>query len=353
VHEHGGDHVVEDNIVFGAGVDVLGNGRSGFERPFGYGDGISTSSRNALVRNNLVIDASDEGIMVQGGPGTRVESNVVAAISREMLGGIALIDPSAHYVLDPERRRFDYRDVVVSGNLIDARGARVHIGVALGAPCWMEQGVGTTLVGARIVSNLVSGGAHAYGFAAAGVDAFTVQGNRSNARYSGSGDGMPGYPPDPPAAFLFDANTVGESALQEEFRPAQRHLVHLMRNFWEPSGPLGYRAASYGEHEAQAVVETAYHEMLGRPPAPDEAAHWSAWLHQSHAKADTLRRVLMTDPVFMARHGARDPRDLHRYRTERWLGCLRATFRQLAPDGASWPRAMDLYEGTLAALAED
>ena len=41
-----------------------------------------------------------------------------------------------------------------------------------------------------MVGNTVAGGAAAYGFAVAGVDDFVVQGNRSEARYSGVGDGL-------------------------------------------------------------------------------------------------------------------------------------------------------------------
>lgn len=350
-HENGQGGTIADNIIFGSGVDVLGNGRSGLEAPFGYADGISTSCPDSRVRNNLIIDATDEGIMVQGAPGTRVESNVIAAISREMLAGIALIDATQHYVIDAEQRRHDYRGVVVGDNLIDARGARIHIGVAMGALCWGDYGRGTTLVGARVEDNVVSGDAAAYGFAAAGIDAFMVRGNRSLARYSGIGDGLPHNPPDPPAAFLFDPDTVGTSDLQPDFQPARRHLVHLMRNWWQPSNPLGYRATTYGDAEAKATVTMAYRELLERMPTPDELGRWTDWLNASRANVDALRRALMTLEEFGEKHRPSDPLTLHAVRTRMWMERLALVERSLAPAaGGDWPSARTLYEDVLSSF---
>jgi hypothetical protein len=65
INEGGEDIVIRDNMVFSSGVDVRGNGRSLAEKPFGWGDGISTASRNTRIVNNLIYDATDEGI-----PGT-------------------------------------------------------------------------------------------------------------------------------------------------------------------------------------------------------------------------------------------------------------------------------------------
>jgi len=104
VHEGGRGIVIKDNIVFSSGTDIRGNGRSLAEKPFGWGDGISTASRDTMIVNNLIYDATDEGIMVQGAPGTQVKGNVIVALSREMLGGIALIDPFNYYECDEKKR---------------------------------------------------------------------------------------------------------------------------------------------------------------------------------------------------------------------------------------------------------
>ncbi len=116
-----------------SGVDIKGNGRSGLEQPLGWGDGISTEGRNSLVRNNL----------------------------------------------------------------IESLGSRIHIGLAMGGPCWGNKLLGTTLVGASVEDNLIRGKASGYGYAANGIDEFIIRGNRSEATYSGIGDGLPGNPPDP------------------------------------------------------------------------------------------------------------------------------------------------------------
>ena len=126
VREGGNKIVIRDNIVFSAGSDIRGNGRCVLEKPFGWGDGISTACRNTLIENNLIYDATDEGIMLQGAPGSQVRRNVVAALSREMLGGIALIDPFNHFELDSAKKTFDYQGVVVEDNLILAAGGRIH-----------------------------------------------------------------------------------------------------------------------------------------------------------------------------------------------------------------------------------
>ncbi|TWU32648.1 right-handed parallel beta-helix repeat-containing protein [Novipirellula artificiosorum] len=110
IQEGGQGIVVADNLVFSSGVDFRGNGRSQGEKPHGMADGISTASRDTSILNNLIYDATDEGIMVQGAPGTQVRGNVVVAISREMLGGIALIDPFRFHAMDAENKVFDYRN---------------------------------------------------------------------------------------------------------------------------------------------------------------------------------------------------------------------------------------------------
>ena len=168
--------------------------------------------------------------------------------------------------MEDGKRRHDYRGVVVRDNWIDSLGARIHIAVPMGGLSWHQSLGGTVLVGANVTGNVVSGNAAGYGYVANGVDQFTVKDNTSTATYSGLGDGLAGSPPDPPAAFLFNPQTVGTSDLQSEFqaKTSDGHLIHLLRNFWRPTAPNGYRLAEYGDAESKAVARVALIEMLGR-----------------------------------------------------------------------------------------
>ncbi|MCD6354728.1 MAG: right-handed parallel beta-helix repeat-containing protein, partial [Prolixibacteraceae bacterium] len=165
VHEHAFRTVIQDNIIFGSGTDVLGNGRSALEYPFGWGDGISVAARNSTIKNNLIIDATDEGIMVQGTPGTKVENNVIVSFSREVLGGIALIDPADYCLLDSIENTYDYRGVEVKNNLVHALGARVHIGYPCGADVWNWNKRNKIIVGAEVADNKMIGKIGGYGYA--------------------------------------------------------------------------------------------------------------------------------------------------------------------------------------------
>lgn len=61
----GGNHIlVENNIVFGAGVDPRGNGREAHEVPFSWSDGFSCAAQNTIISNNLIIDPTDVGIVL-------------------------------------------------------------------------------------------------------------------------------------------------------------------------------------------------------------------------------------------------------------------------------------------------
>jgi len=356
IQEGGEDIVVEDNIVFASGADIRGNGRSPWEKPFGWGDGISTASRNTLIRNNLIYDATDEGVMVQGGPGSKVLDNVIVAISREMLGGIALIDPFGYYRMGNEdSKRFDYRGVLVENNWIIAMGSRIHAGVPMGGASWHPNLGGTTLVGATVRGNLISGKAGGYGYVANGIDGFTVLDNRSDAVYSGRGDGLPGNPPDEPSAFLYNPEAIGGSELQSDFVAAKNHVDKVLRSDRGkgiPTDPLGYRDLGYPDREAEAVVEGAFMEMLGRIPSEFEKQHWVRWLGTAHVNADTLRCQLMGTPEFAVRFGYVNPMELHQWRSNRWLQLIKATCRKLQADnGGKWPSSRDIHTHLMDSLS--
>ncbi|WP_136060957.1 right-handed parallel beta-helix repeat-containing protein [Pontiella sulfatireligans] len=345
VREGGRDIQVTDNVVVGSGPDLRGNGTAPQELPYGWGDGISTASPDSLVRNNLIIDATDQGIMVQGAPGTLVQSNVVAAVSREMLAGIALYEPFFDYRMSPpEAERYDYSGVVVERNLIDAFGGRIHVAIPMGPAAWNGRLLGKTLVGATVRENGLSGHAMGYGYVVNGVDQFTVVSNRSEAVFSGLGDGFKGRKPEPPAAFLYAPSSVGSSVLQSEFRPASSNLVGVLRNGWEPRNARGFRSVGYGDAELEAVIRAAFLEMLGRYPLQGELTHWSDWLMTSEVNADFLRVQLMVSPEFVQRFGRVSPDGLHAWRGRRWLPMIVEGIEKLS-DGApqEWPPARGLH----------
>jgi hypothetical protein len=305
------------------------------------------------VRNNLIVDATDDGIMVQGAPGSLIEGNMIAAVSREMLGGIAVIDPYRIYAMAGTDNRFDYRGVVVRGNWIEARGSWIHIGVPLGGVGWNQRAQGTWLVGATIIENTLSGGAFGYGFVANGVDGFTVKGNRSSATHSGRGDGPRDRPPDPAGPFLFNPAAVVDCTLQPEFRPQVAHLMSLLRCWPPPADPLGYRIAPYTDPEAAAVVRAASAEMLGREPGSEELQRWIGWLRETGGTADGLRVEFLrqseggeaTPEPSLTRMQSRRIEHWHKAILDAWGGAK-------TQSGDRWPAAPVLYAEALLRLGK-
>jgi hypothetical protein len=131
----------------------------------------------------------------------------------------------------------------------------------------------------------------------------------------------------------------------------QRHLMALLRNARISLNNLGYRHSGYAEAETAAIARAAIIEMLGRSPRSNETEQWAAWLNQTRANADTLRRALMTTQEFIQRNGALDPLDLHSFRSRLWLRILGSEFGKLAArNGDQWPQALQLCAAALQAL---
>ncbi len=343
VHENAFRTIIQDNIIFGAGVDVLGNGRSASEDPFAWGDGISVAARNSLVKNNLVIDATDEGIMVQGAPGTKVLNNVIVALSREVFMGIALVDPADYCLLDSIENTFDYRGVVVKNNLVDALGARVHIGFPCGMDVWNLNKNNRIIVGAEVIENEMTGKIGGYGFAVGGVKDFKVTGNKAKAVFEERGDGLPNNPPDEPAAFIYDASKTKESKLQSDFVPCKKHIIHLLRNSRKPVNESGYRILdNYGEAESVAIVRAAFMEMLERVPDETESARWTKWLNTTKANTDQLRSILMTTDEFLKNNAALGLYQLQECRVHLFNQQLVEAFDALKD--STWPSAHELHK---------
>lgn len=71
-------HVDQGNLSC-SNVTVQNNdiGPSGSDLFQQWADGISVACRNSLVRNNMVNNPTDGGIVLFGSPGTRVENNTI------------------------------------------------------------------------------------------------------------------------------------------------------------------------------------------------------------------------------------------------------------------------------------
>lgn len=343
VQEYAFRTIIQDNIIFGSGVDVLGNGRSALEYPGGWGDGISVAARNSTVKNNLIIDVVDEGIMVQGAPGTKVFDNVIVALSREVLAGVALIDPASYCLIDSVENTYDYRGVEVKNNLVHALGARVHIGYPCGKNVFSIQQTDQIIVGAEVMNNAIIGKIGGYGYAVGGVKDFIVTNNTAQAVFEEKGDGSLNNPPDAAAAFIYDANRIIDTKLQKEFKPAQKHIDHLCRNLRTPGNEAGYRILDkYGKIEAEAMVEVAYMEMIGRFPTKSEEMFWQKWLQETRSNADAIRTALMMSPEFLKNNQAWRPTQLQECRVQLFMEQLYNAFDE--QKGNSWPDAYQLHK---------
>ena len=342
IHEDAFRTIVRNNIIFGVGVDVLGNGRSNWEKPFTWGDGISVAANGSLIENNLVIDPTDEGIMVQGAANTKVLNNVVVSLSREALAGIALIDPAAYSLMDPVNELYDYTGVLVKNNIVHALGSRVHIGYACGKDVWFSNKENKVLVGAKVVNNKFVGNVGAYGFAVAGVKDFKICGNKVNAVLETAGDGMPNNPPNKPEAFVYDPAKVSSSKLQSKFVKTDRHLVHLLRNFSHPKNELGYRELSeYGSIEAKSIVFAAFIELLNRAPQSSESQKWESWLQKTKGNADGVRSALINTQEFIEKNGSYSENELQKSRSAVFYKRLENYFPEL--NVLHWPKAKSLH----------
>lgn len=107
---------VQNNYIGPCGSDAQGQ----------WADGISMSCANSVVRNNLINNPTDGGVVLFGAPGTRVENNTIwvekvrvmfvfinyrLTVSKHtLLGGINMVDYLPW--------NGDYTGTVVTGNVI-------------------------------------------------------------------------------------------------------------------------------------------------------------------------------------------------------------------------------------------
>ncbi|KAI0751072.1 hypothetical protein C8Q80DRAFT_1155380 [Daedaleopsis nitida] len=196
-----------------------------------WADGISVSCQNSLIRNNMVNNPTDGGIVLFGAPGTVVEGNTIWVESMTLLGGINMVD------YDPWNG--NYTGTVVQNNVIyggfasdpavagDTKGendedAIIKIGIAIGPRTWFgDRYLNNVSTSGTVLNNQLSG-AFGYGVAISSAQNFTVQDNTliGNTSFIGSrGPNCSTADTTPtPAAFVQDQNTVQSSSIQNSFQ---------------------------------------------------------------------------------------------------------------------------------------
>jgi hypothetical protein len=196
--------VVEDNEIGPAG---MGDGT--------WADGISFACLDGLVRRNTIVDATDGAIVVFGASGSLIEDNRIVARSRVLLGAIHLVGYAPY--------DGDFRGTVVRNNLVEADGALIRIGIAMGEPTWVcldsvAEIARRTLYGATVAGNVLRGAPFQYGYVVDAVRDWTVTGNRSEATHAGTPQNdCRGRLASPPGPFLIERSRAS-GTFQDEFR---------------------------------------------------------------------------------------------------------------------------------------
>lgn len=345
-------------FFFGSGSDCRGGGACLDDKPFPWGDAISLASADSKVFNNLIVDPTDVGIVIFCAPNSKVQKNVIAAISREALGAVNMVDAIAFYENPKESNRFDYSGVLVAENLADAKGARIHIAYPVGKHIWGPGSnagrSGKIVYGAKILNNEISGNCMGYGIALHGAQDIEVKGNRSSAFYSRAGDGMHHVRTAYPDAFIFDEKTVKDCDLQSEFKAGKLNMVHLLAcNFGERTEQgNGFRLYQYGASEALGVVNCAYYEMLGRLPKADELCQGILLLDSQKLSADALRLKIASSKEFKDKFGNIDAQNLHIFRAKKWLSALDKVQRLYLKKYKRLPEAKEAYEAIWQSFAK-
>ncbi|WP_167837784.1 right-handed parallel beta-helix repeat-containing protein [Nocardia altamirensis] len=180
-----------------------------------WADGISLACGSSLVQGNTVTDATDGAIVVFGAPGSTIQNNTIVAMSRQLLGGINMVD------FAPVGG--NYTGTVVKNNVIDGKGHFIKVGIAMGPAVW--NCATDTNYGATVTGNTLQGMNIGYGYAVNGVTNWIVTGNVDRARHVGApGLGCNGLQ-SAPTGFQFQS--VAGAELQPEFQYAQ--LQHVLR----------------------------------------------------------------------------------------------------------------------------
>ena len=180
----------------------------------GMGDGISLECPNSIVENNTIVDATDGGIVIFQSPGSLIAHNTIRAESRIMFYGISMEDYHP--------REGDFTGTRVVDNVIDAHGALIRRGVAMGPGIGCIDPPGEFRSHGAVVSGNTLMGSHmGYGFVMAGVQDWTVTDNVDVSRHLVPDQTQDcfGNAVDNPTGFMMNEPTsTGE--FQVDFAPA-------------------------------------------------------------------------------------------------------------------------------------
>ncbi|MFQ5516767.1 MAG: right-handed parallel beta-helix repeat-containing protein, partial [Acidimicrobiia bacterium] len=202
----GDGHLCTDAVVRNNEVGPAGRA------DFGMADGISLACRDSLVEDNTIYDVTDGGIVVFQAPGSLVTGNTIRADSRIMFYGISMEDYGPY--------DGDFTGTRVTDNVIDAGGALIRRGIAMGPGigCIPDEELTLRSRGAVVTGNVLRGDNMGYGFVAAGVEDWTAVDNvdRSTHRVPPREEGCFGRVVDHPAGFQINAS-VSRGVFQEEF----------------------------------------------------------------------------------------------------------------------------------------
>lgn len=206
--------VIERNEISSVGeeYDKEYDGADPESSPWGrpLADGISIACRDSVVRDNVLTDCTDAGIVVYCSPGSRIENNRVTTEHRSAIGGILLVDATPF--------GGDYTGVVVRDNVLDAKARAMRVGIGLGLSI-LSDDIETTLKGGSVVGNRLTGDYMGYGIAAAGLVDWTIKDNLDDARYEGEPtERCFDEPVNPhPQAFIYNSATLEKSDVQDGF----------------------------------------------------------------------------------------------------------------------------------------
>jgi len=185
-------NVVQNMIINGAGPGPRGGGITPGEDPLQnwnkkaamWADGISNGAENSLIRNNLIIDPTDVGIVIFGAPGTLVENNCIAMVTRDGLAAINMVDGIDKFDMGGWH---DYRNVVVRNNVIDAWGGRMMNGICMGRGRWGCGKMGD-FRGPVVVDNHFTGNCFGWGIPYGDFTDAVIDRNTSDASHNGDPD---------------------------------------------------------------------------------------------------------------------------------------------------------------------